>query len=143
MAEGAVERIQEKSVATKRQTNSRLITTMMDTFMRGSDEGDVSPEGDPVPRAARLVENLWRLAKFAENEGVHLAASKEFIDRIDGKATEHKEVHKNIRVEGIVQMPQAAKIDLAPIFAEFAQINSASVPALPLASGDGGSRLAQ
>jgi hypothetical protein len=82
------------------QSGGRMVTQMLSAFIRGNDEGDRRP------RAAALVESLWRLANHAENEGTRLAAIKEIFDRIDGKSVERKEV-RNMKIEGILYLPPA------------------------------------
>jgi hypothetical protein len=76
---------------------------MLDVFIRGREKGDAAP------RAARLIENLYNLAVGAESEGVRLAATKEILDRIDGKVVERREI-KNVRIEGIVYIPRPADV---------------------------------
>ncbi|MDR1231447.1 MAG: hypothetical protein LBK61_08605 [Spirochaetaceae bacterium] len=80
------------------QSNGRVLTQMLNAFIRGKDPGDKRE------RAAALVESLWRLSQRAENEGVRLAAIKEIIDRIDGKSVERKEI-RNLKIEGVVYLP--------------------------------------
>jgi hypothetical protein len=87
----------------KAAVRSHLITSMLDTFIRGKEKGD------PAPRAARLVESLYYLAMSAANEGVRLAATKEILDRIDGKVVERREI-KSVKIEGIVYIPSADEV---------------------------------
>ena len=99
---GAVPALQSKDWGVK-ASEAKLITSMLEVYMRGSDTGDAAP------RAARLVERMYQLAMSAENEGVRLSAMKEILDRIDGKVVERKEI-KNLKLEGILYLPQAAEI---------------------------------
>jgi hypothetical protein len=94
-----------KSLKAAALSKSRLVTSMLDVFIRGKDKGD------RAPRAARLVENLYSLALGAESEGVRLAATKEILDRIDGKVVEKREI-KSVKIEGIVYIP--APSDVTP-----------------------------
>jgi hypothetical protein len=79
---------------------SHLITEMLNTYIRGSEEGE------NIPRAAKIVESLYNLATRAENESTRLAAQKEILDRVDGKVVERKEI-RSMKIEGIVYLPEA------------------------------------
>ena len=72
----------------------------MSAFIRGR------ASGDKEIRAVRLVENLWELATAADNDSVRLAATKEILDRVDGKVVERKEV-RSLKIEGVVYLPTA------------------------------------
>ena len=85
------------------QENGRLVCQMLNAFIRGKDEGDKRV------RAAALVEELWRLATRAEDERVRLAAVKEIIDRVDGKAVERKEI-RSLKIEGVLYLPPADEV---------------------------------
>ncbi|GMO28509.1 MAG: hypothetical protein Ta2B_09230 [Termitinemataceae bacterium] len=88
--------------------NSRIVGQMLNAFIRGK------ATGDKEVRAVRLVENLWELAMNCETPAVKLAATKEILDRVDGKVVEHKEV-KSMRIEGIVFIPPSEKIEAEAI----------------------------
>ena len=79
--------------------NSRIVGQMLGTFIRGCENGS------KTIRAAELVQNLWQLATDKESPpAVRLAATKEILDRVDGKVVEHKEV-RSMKIEGIVYIP--------------------------------------
>jgi hypothetical protein len=82
----------------KAQEGGKLITQMLNAFVRGKDEGSKRV------RAAALVESLWHLANHAENEGTRLAAIREIMDRTDGKVAERKEI-RSLKIEGVVFLP--------------------------------------
>ena len=80
--------------------NSRIVGQMLSAFIRGREEGDKKV------RAAKLVENLWELAMRSENDSIRLAATKEILDRVDGKVVERKEL-RSLKIEGVVYLPSA------------------------------------
>jgi len=57
-----------KEVIRHRQCNSQLLSSMLEVFIRGNAEGDVDGDGLPIPRAARLCEELWRLATRSDDD---------------------------------------------------------------------------
>jgi hypothetical protein len=87
-----------------RKQNGALLSSMLETYIRGSDEGD------PKPRAAKLVEQVFDLAMHAEDPRLRLDATKFIVERVDGKAVERKEI-KQMKIQGIIYIPEAEKID--------------------------------
>lgn len=100
----------QEEIKQGRARNGQLLTSMMEVFIRGSDDGGSGEQGRPVVRAARLCENLWNLAVHSGDEGIRLAATKMIFDRVDGRPVERKEV-KSMRIEGIVYIPEAKELD--------------------------------
>jgi hypothetical protein len=88
----------------RRQNNGRLLSAMLETYIRGSDEGSRKP------RAAALIENVVDIALHGEDPRLRLDAAKFIFERIDGKAVERKEI-KSMKIEGILYLPAARELD--------------------------------
>jgi hypothetical protein len=106
MASKEVRKTNKVPAASKEEASGEAagyVGRMIAAYLRGSDKGDVAI------RAAKLVESLWTLSQFAEDDRVRLAATKELMDRVDGKVVERKEI-RSMKIEGIVYLPEAIEM---------------------------------
>jgi hypothetical protein len=85
------------------KVNTRLLSSMLDTYIRGSEEGQSRP------RAAALIEGVVDLALHSQDDNLRLAAIKFIYERVDGKPVERKEI-KSMKIQGIIYIPEAVDI---------------------------------
>jgi hypothetical protein len=88
---------------TEEKVNGRLLSSMLEAYIRGSEEGQSRP------RAAQLVEKVVDLALYAEDQALRLSAIKFIYERVDGKPVERKEI-KSMKIQGIIYIPEAVDI---------------------------------
>jgi hypothetical protein len=94
------------ALAEQEKMNNRLLSSMLETYIRGSEEGATRP------RAAQLIEKVFNIAMHSENKELQLAAIKFIYDRVDGKPVERKEI-KSMKIQGIIYIPEA--VDIADV----------------------------